>query len=116
MNLPGEKTSRTSQQDMDWRGQRTCSLLPVAGKVFLLTLPFIERGNPTCGFRHLRREVSLFKYRMISREPSSEFFAKGRIPDDFLEFADVDLLGLLSIFPSLDGTGSFPLCFEEQCT
>src|SRR5713226_3953670 len=44
MNLQGEKTSRASQQDMGWRAQRTCSLLPVAGKVFLLTLPFIERA------------------------------------------------------------------------
>src|SRR6266404_5765401 len=47
MNLQGEKTSRASQQDMGWRAQRTCSLLPVAGKVFLLTLPFIERA---CGY------------------------------------------------------------------
>src|SRR5712664_1283097 len=45
MNLQGEKTSRASQQDMGWRAQRTCSLLPVAGKVFLLTLPFIERAS-----------------------------------------------------------------------
>src|SRR6266403_3486058 len=39
-----KKTSRASQQDMGWRAQRTCSLLPVAGRVFLLTLPFIERA------------------------------------------------------------------------
>ena len=51
MNLQGEKTSTASQQDMGWRAQRTCSLLPVAGKVFLLTLPFIERANRTCGFQ-----------------------------------------------------------------
>jgi len=44
MNLQGEKTSRASQPDMGWRVLRTCSLLPVAWKVFLWTLPFIERG------------------------------------------------------------------------
>src|SRR6266446_6809965 len=44
-----EKTSTASQQDMGWRAQRTCSLLPVAGKVFLLTLPFIERANRRSG-------------------------------------------------------------------
>ena len=61
MNLQGEKTSRASQQDMGWRAQRTCSLLPVAGKVFLLTLPFIERlpysfqyqYRPSAGFARI---------------------------------------------------------------
>ena len=53
---------------------------------------------------------------MISREPLSEFFAEGRIPDKFLKFADVNAPKPLNIFPGLDSTGGFPLGFEEQCT
>src|SRR5467141_1135679 len=53
---------------------------------------------------------------MIGRELPREFFAEGRIPGEFLKFADVNGSSPLSIFPSLDSTGGFPLCFEEQCT
>jgi len=53
--------------------------------------------------------ISLFKCRMISRELSSEFLAKGRIPNEPLKFADVGLLYLLCIFPRLDDS------LEEQC-
>lgn len=53
---------------------------------------------------------------MISRETLSELFAEGRIPDEFLKSADVSAPNPVSIFPGLDSTGGFPLCFEEQCT
>jgi len=53
---------------------------------------------------------------MISCETLSELFAEGRIPDEFLKFADVKAPNLLGIFPGLDSPGGFPLCFEEQCT
>jgi hypothetical protein len=52
---------------------------------------------------------------MIGRELPREFFAEGRIPGEFLKFADVNATHPLSIFPGLDSTGGFPLCFEEQC-
>jgi hypothetical protein len=42
MNLQKEKTPRASQHDMGWIAPRTTSLSPVAGEVFLLTIPFIE--------------------------------------------------------------------------
>jgi hypothetical protein len=35
-------------------------------------------------------EFPLFKRRMIGRELPREFFAEGRIPDEFLKFADVN--------------------------
>src|SRR6516225_1376026 len=44
MNCCGEKTPRASQHDIGWKAQQTFSLLPVAGEIFLLTSPFIERG------------------------------------------------------------------------
>jgi len=47
MNLEKEKVPRDSQHDMGWKAQRRFSLLPVAGDLFSLTLPFIERGNRT---------------------------------------------------------------------
>ena len=53
MNLQTDKRPGGSQHDMGWRARRTSSLLPVAGEVFLLTLPFIERA---CGDR---RDCSL---------------------------------------------------------
>jgi hypothetical protein len=43
MNLEKEKGPRASQHDMGWNAQRTFLLLPVAGEIFLLTFPFIER-------------------------------------------------------------------------
>jgi hypothetical protein len=51
MNLPKEKNPRALLHDMGWRAQRTCSLLPVAGDLFPLTLPFIERRYRPCGFQ-----------------------------------------------------------------
>ena len=44
MNLQTDKRPGGSQHDMGWRARRTSSLLPVAGEVFHLTLPFIERA------------------------------------------------------------------------
>ena len=44
MNLQTDKRPGGSQHDLGWRARRTSSLLPVAGEVFLLTLPFIERA------------------------------------------------------------------------
>jgi hypothetical protein len=44
MTLREKKTPRASQHSMGWRARRKSLLLPVAGEVFLLTLPFIERG------------------------------------------------------------------------
>jgi hypothetical protein len=46
MNLEKEKIPRNSQHAMGWKAQRTFSLLPVAGEVFLLTFSFIERAKP----------------------------------------------------------------------
>src|SRR6516164_2839140 len=40
MNQEKTKTPKPSQHDMGWKAQRTFSLLPVAGEIFLLTLPF----------------------------------------------------------------------------
>jgi hypothetical protein len=45
MNHPEEKTPRASQHDVGWTVRRTKPLLSVAGEVFLLTFPLIERGN-----------------------------------------------------------------------
>jgi hypothetical protein len=47
MNLQKERTPRASQHYMGWIAQRTKSLSPVAGEVFLLTIPFIERAYRT---------------------------------------------------------------------
>ena len=44
MNLQKKSTPRTSQHYVDWRAGQKSLLLPVAGDVFLLTLPFIERA------------------------------------------------------------------------
>ena len=75
----------------------------------------IERGYRECGFG-ITVGGSLFKCRMISRESLGEFFAKGRIPNEFLKFMDVDILYLRDVFSSFHGPDGFPLCFEEQCT
>ena len=48
MNLRKKKTPRASQHYMGWRAGHKSVLLPVAGEVFLLTLPFIERRNRPC--------------------------------------------------------------------
>ena len=44
MNLEKENGPSDSQHDMGWNAQRTFPLLPVAGEMFLLTFPFIERA------------------------------------------------------------------------
>src|SRR5271156_2557925 len=38
-----KRTPRACQHYLGWRDEQKSLLLPVAGKVFLLTLPFIER-------------------------------------------------------------------------
>ena len=43
MNLQRTKIPRASQHDMGWKAPRTFPLLPVAGELFPLTFPFIER-------------------------------------------------------------------------
>src|SRR6476660_6126296 len=45
MTLRKKRTPRASQHYTGWRAGQKSLLLPVAGEVFLLTLPFIERGN-----------------------------------------------------------------------
>ena len=45
MNLRKKKNPKASQHYMGWRAGHQSVLLPVAGEVFLLTLPFIERRN-----------------------------------------------------------------------
>jgi hypothetical protein len=45
MNLQTDKRPGGSQHDMGWRARRTSSLLPVAGEVFLLTLPCSENNS-----------------------------------------------------------------------
>jgi hypothetical protein len=45
MHLRKKRTPRASQHYVGWRAEQKSLLLPVAGEVFLLTLPFIERGN-----------------------------------------------------------------------
>src|SRR2546422_9507 len=44
MNLQRTKIPRASQHEMGWKAPRTFPLLPVAGELFLLTFPFIERA------------------------------------------------------------------------
>src|ERR1700735_576116 len=43
-----KRTPRASQHYMGWRDRQKSLLLPVAGEIFLLTLPFIERPYRTC--------------------------------------------------------------------
>src|SRR6516162_6695439 len=43
MNLQKKSTPRTSQHYVGWRAGQKSLLLPVAGEVFLLTLPFIDK-------------------------------------------------------------------------
>jgi hypothetical protein len=45
MTLQKKRTPRASQHYMGWRARQKSLLLPVAGEFFLLTLPFIERGD-----------------------------------------------------------------------
>jgi len=52
MNLEKEKGPRVSQHHMGWNVQRTFPLLPVAGEIFPLTFPLIERGNRRVDFWH----------------------------------------------------------------
>src|SRR4029077_15258625 len=51
MTLRKKRTPRASQHYTGWRAGQKSLLLPVAGEVFLLTLPFIERGIRPCGYR-----------------------------------------------------------------
>ena len=46
MNLRKKRTPRASQHYVGWRARQKSLLLPVAGEVFLLTLPFIEQPLP----------------------------------------------------------------------
>ena len=48
MTLRKKRTPRASLHYMGWRDWQKSLLLPVAGELFLLTLPFIERGNRSC--------------------------------------------------------------------
>ncbi len=48
MNLRKKRTPRASQHYVGWRARQKSLLLPVAGEVFLLTLPFIERSKKQC--------------------------------------------------------------------
>src|SRR6202789_3891624 len=43
MDRRKKRTPRASQHYMGWRDRQKSLLLPVAGEIFLLTLPFIER-------------------------------------------------------------------------
>jgi hypothetical protein len=45
MNQEKTKTPKPSQHDMGWKAQRTFSLLPVAGEIFLLTFPLYRTGK-----------------------------------------------------------------------
>src|SRR5580693_4103913 len=45
IHLRKKRTPRASQHYVGWRIGQTSVLLPVVGEMFLLTLPFIERGN-----------------------------------------------------------------------
>src|ERR1700693_2259290 len=46
MNLQGRQNHRISSHDLGWTATRS----PVAGEVFLLTSPFIERDSRTLAF------------------------------------------------------------------
>jgi hypothetical protein len=50
MNLRKKRTLRASLHYIGWRARQKSLLLPVAGEVFLLTLPFIERAYRPCGY------------------------------------------------------------------
>jgi len=63
MNLQREKTARASQHDMGWRASRRSLLPPVAGEVFLLTLPFIEPANRPYGYWDCKWKVSFPSWR-----------------------------------------------------
>ena len=47
MDRRKKRTPRASQHYMGWRDGQISLLLPVAGEIFLLTLPFIERAYRT---------------------------------------------------------------------
>src|SRR6266481_5551771 len=69
MNLRKRENPRTSLNDTGWRAWRTSSLLPVAGEVFLLTLPFIERANRPvsrlCGRLNLEAPAGILGHKPI---------------------------------------------------
>ena len=68
MNLRKREKSRTSLNDTGWRAQRTSSLFPVAGEVFLLTLPFIEPvGNTAFVGGQLQRSKKVLAIRGLNR-------------------------------------------------
>jgi hypothetical protein len=57
--------------------------------------------------------IPLFKRGMIIRELPSEFFAEGRFPNQLLNLEGVHGLCFLSVFPSPDTLGAFPLHFHK---
>src|SRR5258707_9276071 len=69
MNLQTDKRPGGSQHDMGWRVRRTSSLLPVAGEVFLLTLPFIERA---CRERSIGGEKPTYRYPISTKLNNSK--------------------------------------------
>src|SRR6266403_1089605 len=51
MHLRKRKITDPPLYELGWMAGRISSLPPVAGEVFLLTSPFIERANRTCEFQ-----------------------------------------------------------------
>jgi hypothetical protein len=51
MNLRKRKITDPPLYELGWMAGRISSLPPVAGEVFLLTSPFIERAYRPCGFQ-----------------------------------------------------------------
>src|SRR5271156_6773850 len=60
MNRRKKRTPRASLHYIGWRAWQKSLLLPVAGEIFLLTLPFIERRYRPCGFKFpITRVISM---------------------------------------------------------
>jgi hypothetical protein len=74
MNLRKKRTPRASQHYVGWRAGHKSVLLPVAGGVFLLTLPFIERRYRLSGISSFRlRDVpGLSEAMMFKRDTLEE--------------------------------------------
>src|SRR5258705_7838398 len=74
INLRKEKNPRTSQHDRGWIAQRTTSLSPVAGEVFLLAVPFQPKkmNRQLCGMNAFTKtgshlsSISLIVLRVLS--------------------------------------------------
>src|ERR1700738_1249457 len=77
MTLRKKKTPRASQHYMGWRAGQTSLLLPVAGEVFLLTLPFIERGYRTSGSLTLSYELHSSAALFTSNKKTPPKFRRG---------------------------------------